>query len=287
MKRENNWSTCLLRHNIQCLEKKRNIPDLDQLKGVVLDYPDHYLIVGNNQELEGSISFGFEYTKMIYAGLGALSVPSGTYELDLGLKLDDYFQNIKYFTTIKKNKLVKVFKDGNKTEYKYNLKELHIYPRIYTFANHLSRLLKNKQVICLAIGNKYFEGIAYDENLDYGQQSYIIFKNKFDTPECLKLTNSKDQCIFKNHDYYNDLKKKIKSLINKTSQTTPISIFLESEMSENDMDYIKKKIQEDFHSFISFSKDDFLDVYLSYDSLNVRDKKIKIINSVNESLFAF
>ncbi len=203
---------------------------------------------------------------VLYAGLLKFRFQKKRFKINLGLNLRDYYQNIRTYASIKRQKKLSYITGGKEISKVLDIVDVLIYPNIFAQAYALSKVIEHEEFIVLKLGKEDFEGILYNPRINKEKQTYILGEglsdfiadlktekvmenNKYSD---IKAVSSEDAKLKKQLKSYfnNHVGKKISRIVN-LNANAPIILLIEEGISEY--------IGEIFSSF--FSKDRIIQKY--------------------------
>ncbi|MCH7412029.1 hypothetical protein MM213_00925 [Belliella sp. R4-6] len=111
---------------------------------------------------------------VVYAGLLKFKFKRSRFKLNLGLNLRDYYQNIKDYLSVKKQKKIRYFNGEKEVSKIYEIVNIEIFPNIYASAYALSKISDKQEFIVLKFGLEDFEGIYFNPALKRENQAYSL-----------------------------------------------------------------------------------------------------------------
>lgn len=150
----------------------------------------------NNKGLNSWLSY------VLYAGLLKFRFKKTRFKINLGLNLRDYYQNIRYYLSVKRQKKLSYVSDEKEISKILEIIGIEIYPNIYASAVALSKVIQDRKFIVLKFGLEDFEGIYFDPTLEKEKQTYILGEGLSDHVEELQYAGPekvKDYIINKNN----------------------------------------------------------------------------------------
>jgi hypothetical protein len=125
-------------------------------------------------ECSGARGLNPWFNYVLYAGLFGFRFKKSRFKINLGLNLKDYYQNIKHYLILKKQKKLSHISKGKEISKIIDIVDLQIYPNIYAQAVAFSKIIKVKEFILLKFGKEEFEGIYFNPIFRKEKQYYIL-----------------------------------------------------------------------------------------------------------------
>ncbi|TVP52670.1 MAG: hypothetical protein EA341_02790 [Mongoliibacter sp.] len=242
----------LLSHNIQYVSKDINLEQIQTNGVAVIELSNCLMVVGSQLPMENVIALPFDFSKILYAGLSFLNLKDGHYNINLGLQLQDYYQNLRGYQLIKNVKNIKSINKYEKIENHFILDKMKFFPSIYVMAYSISREFNQGDLILLKFSKSNFEGVAFEKTQPKENLAYAVSKGyqKFheDSFTISGTKSLKKRKEIESSDYLASYikminQRKISSLISKFKQTPPIHICFEHDIHNNYRDSILEHIK--------------------------------------------
>jgi hypothetical protein len=232
----------ILSHNIQYVSKEINIDHVLKNDVAVIELSDCLMVVGSQLPMENVIALPFDFSKILYAGLSFLNLEDGHYSINLGLHLQDYYQNLRRYQLIKSKKTIKSISKNKRTENQFIIDEMKFFPSIYMMAYSISRKFNQDDLILLKFGISNFEGIAFEKTQPKERLVYSVAKGYQNFhKDTFAISNTESGNLKTELESSDTLTsyikminhRKVSSLISKFKQHPPIHICFEHDIPIN------------------------------------------------------
>ncbi|WP_089242523.1 hypothetical protein [Belliella buryatensis] len=217
----------------------------------------YYYKIGQQNLSDGKVMESW-LSYVLYAGLLKFRFKKTRYKINLGLSLREYYQNIRNYIAIKRQKKLSLFDGSKEISKTLDIVAFTISPNIYAQAIACTKITSHQSFIVLKFGIEDFEGIYYNPELTKEKQSYILgdglgdhcISLNYDGPNQKKgiqemqkeLTqDAKIKKCIKQY-FSNQIDRKISKLTSKNKKT-PIIIIFEGNISEYIGEFIASLIK--------------------------------------------